>query len=55
MDTGADYLVGAILPCPDGIGAEDAQILFAGGQPVFDHAPRVDDALDSQIVRAALR
>lgn len=33
---GAHYLDGAIMPYPDGIGAADAQILFAGPRAVYD-------------------
>ena len=47
--TGADYLVGAILPYPDGIGAEDAQILFAGPQRVFERCKPLLDCLGGDL------
>jgi 3-hydroxyisobutyrate dehydrogenase-like beta-hydroxyacid dehydrogenase len=47
--TGAEYLVGAILPYPDGIGAEDAQILFAGPQVVFERCKPLLDCLGGDL------
>ena len=48
-ETGADYLVGAILPYPDGIGGGDAQILFAGPQPVFERCKPLLDCLGGDL------
>ena len=47
--TGADYLVGAIMPYPDGIGGEDAQILFAGPQRVYEHCKPYLDCLGGDL------
>lgn len=47
--TGADYLVGAIMPYPDGIGAEDAQILFSGSQHVYERCKRFLDCLGGDL------
>ena len=47
--SGADYLVGAIMPYPDGIGAEDAQILFAGPQRVYEHCKPYLDCLGGDL------
>lgn len=33
---GGEYIDGALMPYPSGIGAEDAQILFAGPETVFE-------------------
>jgi 3-hydroxyisobutyrate dehydrogenase-like beta-hydroxyacid dehydrogenase len=37
-DTGAHYIDGAIMPYPDGIGAEDARLLFAGPEATYNAA-----------------
>ena len=47
--TGADYLVGAIMPYPDGIGAKDAQILFSGSQDVYEHCKPLLDCLGGDL------
>lgn len=47
--TGAAYLVGAIMPYPDGIGAKDAQILFAGPQDVYKHCKPLLDCLGGDL------
>jgi 3-hydroxyisobutyrate dehydrogenase-like beta-hydroxyacid dehydrogenase len=35
---GADYIDGAIMPYPDGIGRADARLLFAGPKDAYEHA-----------------
>jgi 3-hydroxyisobutyrate dehydrogenase-like beta-hydroxyacid dehydrogenase len=47
--TGAGYLVGAIMPYPDGIGAKDAQILFAGPQDVYERCKPILDCLGGDL------
>lgn len=37
-DTGVDYIDGAIMPYPSGIGREDAILLFAGPEPAYRRA-----------------
>ena len=47
--TGADFLVAAIMPYPDGIGADDAQILFAGPQHVYERCKPLLDCLGGDL------
>jgi len=46
---GLHLLDGAIMPYPDGIGAEDAQILFAGPKHLYDACKPVLDCLGGDL------
>lgn len=47
--TGADYLVGAIMPYPDGIGTKEAQILFSGPPGTFQRCKPLLDCLGGDL------
>jgi len=44
-----EYLDGAIMPYPDGIGAEEAKILFAGGEDTYQHCKSFLDCLGGDL------
>jgi len=46
---GADYLDGALMPYPDGIGRSDAQILVAGAGPAFRRCKEFLDCFGGDI------
>ena len=46
---GADYLDGAIMPYPDGIGRPDAQLLVAGAEPAFGRCKTFLDCFGGDI------
>ena len=49
LDQGVNVLDGAILPYPDGIGAADARILFAGPADLFQSCKGVLDSLGGDL------